>query len=499
MPKPLRTLLVWLAILLVFTAIYTLLREPRETIAVEPAATFLADVAADALVAVDVDREQRIFATRKDRSVYRADLSYTTPIYELLKAHNLEAGWWRGETEETGSHTSVILAILGGLVVVVAVAYFLRKQQGKGMSGVFQLRRSTARLVVDAPKVAWDDVGGASEAKERLRDAASFLKDPETWQRAGARAPRGILLEGPPGFGKTLLAKALASEAKLPFFEVAGSEFVELFVGVGASRVRDLFEEAKKKAPAIVFIDEIDAVGRKRGGAAASLTHQEREQALDQLLACLDGFANRTRILVVAATNRADVLDPALLRPGRFDVVLKVGEFSAQDRLQILHIHSRNKPLAADISLEQLARDTDSLSGADLEQLLNDAALSAAKRAAATNAGPQISAADLQAARARRSPSASGLNRLDLFLAAASSGTARPLGKLSAELRLSTEEQVVGPIEWADPLWIKLTTSDGPRVLNREHVLSLRADPETEAVDPTDLLRVPAQEQPDVA
>ena len=154
MPKPLRTLLVWLAILLVFTAVYTLLREPRETIAVEPAATFLADVAADALVAVDVDREQRIFATRKDRSVYRADLSYTTPIYELLKAHNLEAGWWRGETEETGSHTSVILAILGGLVVVVAVAYFLRKQQGKGMSGVFQLRRSTARLVVDAPKVA---------------------------------------------------------------------------------------------------------------------------------------------------------------------------------------------------------------------------------------------------------------------------------------------------------------------------------------------------------
>lgn len=499
MPKPLRTVLVWLAILVVFTAIYVLIREPKEPVAVQPAAVFFADIEADALVAVEVDRRQRIYATRKDRSVYRVDLSYTLPIYELLKAHNIEAGWWQGEAEETGSHSSVLLAVLGGLVVVVAVAYFLRKQQGKGMSGVFQLRRSTARLVVEVPSVSWDDVGGANEAKERLRDAASFLKDPGTWQRAGARAPRGILLEGPPGFGKTLLAKALASEAKLPFFEVAGSEFVELFVGVGASRVRDLFEEARKKAPAIVFIDEIDAVGRKRGGAAASLTHQEREQALDQLLACLDGFGNRGRILVVAATNRADVLDPALLRPGRFDVVLKVGEFDARDRLQILRIHSRNKPLGADISLEQLARDTDSLSGADLEQLLNDAALSAAKRAAETSSGPEISSADIQLARSRRGPSASGLNRLDTFLAAASTGTARPLGRLSAELWLSTEERVVGPIEWADPLWIKLTTSDGPRVVNREHVLSLRAGAETEAVDPTDLLRVPPQEQPDVA
>jgi SpoVK/Ycf46/Vps4 family AAA+-type ATPase len=241
------------------------------------------------------------------------------------------------------------------------------------------------------------------------------------------------------------------------------------------------------------------AVGARRGGASSTLTHQEREQALDQLLTCMDGFGSRDQVVVVAATNRADVLDPALLRPGRFDVVLEVGDFEAVDRLQILRIHARGKPLGPDVDLEHLSRVSAAMSGADLEQVMNDAALTAAKRAIADGVEPRVSRADLDEALARRAPTASGMDRLDTFLATASRGPARPLSPLQAELRLSSTERLCGTVEWADPLWIKVTTADGPTVINREHVVTVRPHEGTEPVDPQEILRVPVAEQPDAA
>ncbi|NGQ96458.1 ATP-dependent metallopeptidase FtsH/Yme1/Tma family protein [Brevibacillus sp. SYP-B805] len=265
-------------------------------------------------------------------------------------------------------------------VIIFILFFFLLNQAQGGGSRVMNFGKSRAKLYNDEKKrVTFDDVAGADEEKAELVEVVEFLKDPRKFAAVGARIPKGVLLVGPPGTGKTLLARAVAGEAGVPFFSISGSDFVEMFVGVGASRVRDLFENAKKNAPCIIFIDEIDAVGRQRGAGLGG-GHDEREQTLNQLLVEMDGFGANEGIIIIAATNRPDILDPALLRPGRFDRQITVDRPDVKGREAVLKVHARNKPLGDDVKLDVIARGTSGFTGADLENLLNEAALLTARR-----------------------------------------------------------------------------------------------------------------------
>ncbi len=272
------------------------------------------------------------------------------------------------------------LITMAPLLLMALFVFFIFRQAQSGGSQALSFGRSRAKMMSEnRPKVTFADVAGVDEAKEELAEIVDFLKYPKKYQALGARIPKGVLLLGPPGSGKTLLARAIAGEAGVPFFSISGSDFVEMFVGVGASRVRDLFDQAKKSAPCIVFIDEIDAVGRQRGAGLGG-GHDEREQTLNQLLVEMDGFDQNTGVILIAATNRPDVLDPALLRPGRFDRQIVVDRADFRGRQKILEVHARNKPLSKEVSLEVLAKRTPGFSGADLENLLNEAALLAARK-----------------------------------------------------------------------------------------------------------------------
>ncbi len=274
-----------------------------------------------------------------------------------------------------------ILPTVGLIVIFILFwVFFLQQSQGGGGSRVMSFGKSRAKMTIDdKKKITFEDVAGADEEKEELKEIVEFLKQPRKFVELGARIPKGVLLVGPPGTGKTLLAKAVSGEAGVPFFSISGSDFVEMFVGVGASRVRDLFDQAKKNSPCIVFIDEIDAVGRHRGAGLGG-GHDEREQTLNQLLVEMDGFGLNEGVIILAATNRPDILDPALLRPGRFDRRVVVGLPDIRGREQILNVHARGKPLGSDVKLDDLAKSTPGFTGADLENLLNEAALLAARK-----------------------------------------------------------------------------------------------------------------------
>ncbi|HHY61272.1 MAG TPA: ATP-dependent zinc metalloprotease FtsH, partial [Clostridia bacterium] len=277
--------------------------------------------------------------------------------------------WWTG-----------ILGTLLPIMLLVGLIFFMMQQTQGGGSKVMQFGKSRARLHTDEKnRVTFKDVAGVDEVKEELEEIVEFLKNPRKFNELGAKIPKGVLLYGPPGTGKTLLAKAVAGEAGVPFFSISGSDFVEMFVGVGASRVRDLFDQAKKNAPCIVFIDEIDAVGRQRGAGLGG-GHDEREQTLNQLLVEMDGFNSNEGIIIIAATNRPDILDPALLRPGRFDRQITVDVPDIKGREEILKVHTRNKPLSEEVDLGVLARRTPGFTGADLANLVNEGALLAARR-----------------------------------------------------------------------------------------------------------------------
>lgn len=285
----------------------------------------------------------------------------------------------KGKPPEQPGLLTHLLNLLPWIVIFGFWIYFLRQQAGGGKGGAFSFGRSRARLLnSDQVKVTFSDVAGCEEAKDEVKELVDFLKDPGKFQRLGGKIPRGVLLVGPPGTGKTLLARAVAGEAKVPFFTISGSDFVEMFVGVGASRVRDMFDQAKKQAPCIIFIDEIDAVGRHRGAGLGG-GHDEREQTLNQLLVEMDGFQGSEGVIVVAATNRPDVLDPALLRPGRFDRQVVVGLPDVRGREQILRVHSRKVPITDDVDVSVIARSTPGFSGADLANIVNEAALFAAR------------------------------------------------------------------------------------------------------------------------
>jgi len=279
---------------------------------------------------------------------------------------------------------SILMSILiswGPMLLLIGVwIYFMRQMQGGGKGGAFSFGKSRARMLDESNNsVTFADVAGCDEAKEEVKELVDFLKDPQKFQKLGGRIPRGVLMVGPPGTGKTLLAKAIAGEAKVPFFSISGSDFVEMFVGVGAARVRDMFEQAKKSAPCIIFVDEIDAVGRHRGAGLGG-GNDEREQTLNQMLVEMDGFETNLGVIVMAATNRPDILDPALLRPGRFDRQVYVTLPDIRGREQILNVHMRKVPIGQDIRADILARGTPGFSGADLANLVNEAALFAARR-----------------------------------------------------------------------------------------------------------------------
>ncbi len=315
-------------------------------------------------------------------------------LWSSLKAQ-IDAGTMVYDSQPTPTVPWWLSMLPGFVLVLLFVAFwvfFMNDKGGGSGRGAMSFGKSRAKMTQTAGEVRFDDVAGEDEEKEELQEVVDFLKDPAKYQKMGARIPKGVLLVGPPGTGKTLLAKAVSGEAGVPFFSISGSDFVEMFVGVGASRVRDLFEQAKKNSPCIVFIDEIDAVGRKRGSGLGG-GHDEREQTLNQLLVEMDGFGAFSGIIVIAATNRQDILDPALLRPGRFDRQVYVGYPDAKGREAILKVHSRKKPLADDVDLSVIAKTTVGFTGAQLENVMNEAALLAVK-----NGEESICAADLDEA-----------------------------------------------------------------------------------------------------
>lgn len=314
---------------------------------------------------------------KDDGNTRKVNVSDVEQVEKLLTENQVE--YRLSDVPKDSMLTTVVVPMLITLGGVFLIFFLMSRQNGGGNSKAMNFGKSRVKMSTkNEIKVTFRDVAGLREEKEELEEIVDFLKDPKKYIQVGARIPKGVLLEGPPGTGKTLLAKAVAGEAGVPFFSISGSDFVEMFVGVGASRVRDLFQDAKKNAPCIIFIDEIDAVARRRGSGLGG-GHDEREQTLNQLLVEMDGFGVNEGIIVMAATNRKDILDPAILRPGRFDRDVLVGRPDVGGREEILKVHARNKPLGDDVDLKQIAQTTAGFSGADLENLLNEAAILAAK------------------------------------------------------------------------------------------------------------------------
>ena len=323
----------------------------------------------------------RVSVSLKSGEKHQLVVTDVNEVEELFKSENMTSYQIEDVPQENTMMTTLLPVILTGVMMFVLILFMTRSMGGGGGSNAKMMNfgKSRARMSTDKDKqVTFQNVAGLEEEKEDLEEIVDFLKEPQKYTQVGARIPKGVILVGPPGTGKTLLAKAVAGEAGVPFFSISGSDFVEMFVGVGASRVRDLFEEGKKNAPCIIFIDEIDAVARRRGTGMGG-GHDEREQTLNQLLVEMDGFGVNEGIIVMAATNRVDILDPAILRPGRFDRQVAVGAPDVKGREEILRVHAKNKPLGDDVDLHQIAQTTAGFTGAELENLLNEAAILAAK------------------------------------------------------------------------------------------------------------------------
>ena len=353
-----------------------------------------------------------------------------------------------------------LLAIILVLAVLLVGLVVWRRRQTKAQGGIMEMRKSTARRLESASQLRFDDIGGAVEVKERLGDVIACLRDPEGWAKAGVRLPRGVLLEGPPGCGKTMMARAVAGEAGVPVFVLSASELVEMFVGVGASRVRDMFEQARAAAPAVLFIDELDAIGRRRGAGVMSAAHDEREQTLNQLLVGLDGVeaqkGARGHLVVMAATNRADILDPALLRPGRFDVKLRMGPPDEAGRAAVLRLHTKGRALGQDVALEKLAAETAGLTGAELELVCAEATLRAARRSGGPGSTAVVGAADLQHGLAQVRRPTADFDALDAVLIESQGQIARPGVPLQVHLELIDGSERSGQLVWIDASWVKL-------------------------------------------
>ena len=344
--------------------------------------TVIGDAKAGAIEKIEVKGNSlKVVRNDASRSDYTSRKEDGASIFTILSENNVDVSKIAIEIKEPsafGDWVGLLLQFLPILIFIGLILFMMRQAQGTN-SQAMSFGKSRARMfTANKPSVTFVDVAGVDEAKEELQEVVEFLKYPEKFVALGARIPRGVLLVGPPGTGKTLLARAIAGEANVPFFSISGSDFVEMFVGVGASRVRDLFDQAKRNSPCIVFVDEIDAVGRQRGAGLGG-SHDEREQTLNQILVEMDGFDTNTNVIVVAATNRPDILDPALLRPGRFDRQVVIDAPDVKGRVAILEVHTKGKPLDKDIALETLAKRTPGFSGADLANLVNEAAIMAAR------------------------------------------------------------------------------------------------------------------------
>ncbi|OQY79743.1 MAG: cell division protein FtsH [Ignavibacteriales bacterium UTCHB3] len=327
-------------------------------------------------------RATKINIDKKPTSIEKFSVNIAEPDFEAEKKKWDAKGIQLTFNQQSNSFITLLISMIPWVLIIGLWFFFMRRMQGGGgaggQRGIFNFGKSKAKMINQSSnKVTFRDVAGADEAKVELQEVIEFLKEPSKFQRLGGKIPKGVLLLGPPGTGKTLLARAVAGEAGVPFFSISGADFVEMFVGVGASRVRDLFDQGKRNAPCIIFIDEIDAVGRHRGAGLGG-GHDEREQTLNQLLVEMDGFEQNNNVIVLAATNRPDVLDPAILRPGRFDRQVRIELPDAEGRKKILEIHGQNKPFAADVDLYRVAKRTVGFTGADLENILNESAIIAA-------------------------------------------------------------------------------------------------------------------------
>jgi cell division protease FtsH len=374
-----RNFAIWLVILFMLMGLFQVFQSSTRSISVSDKSysAFVSDVDAGSVTSVTIT-DNIVIGTLRDGTSFETVLPQGADIINRLQDKGVQI---TVRAPESSPFWTILLSSWLPFIVIIGVwFFFIRQMQGGGRGGAMGFGKSRAKLLTETQgKVTFEDVAGVDEAKQDLEEIVEFLRDPGKFQRLGGRIPRGVLLVGPPGTGKTLIARAVAGEANVPFFTISGSDFVEMFVGVGASRVRDMFEQAKKNAPCIIFIDEIDAVGRHRGAGLGG-GNDEREQTLNQLLVEMDGFEANEGIILIAATNRPDVLDPALLRPGRFDRQVVVPNPDVIGRERILKVHIRKVPLAPDVDLKVLARGTPGFSGADLMNLVNEAALLAARR-----------------------------------------------------------------------------------------------------------------------
>ena len=372
-----RTIAFWVVLFLLILALFNVFsgNQSAMTSNTRSYSDFVAAVDAGTVSQVTLDGEQIRFRST-DGQDYVAIMPADASVTDMLITRDIPV---KAVMQQESMLTAFILSVLPFLLLIGVWVYFMNRMQGGGRGGAMGFGKSRAKLLTEKHgRVTFDDVAGIDEAKEELEEIVEFLRNPQKFSRLGGKIPKGALLVGPPGTGKTLLARAIAGEAGVPFFTISGSDFVEMFVGVGASRVRDMFEQAKKNAPCIVFIDEIDAVGRSRGVGIGG-GNDEREQTLNQLLVEMDGFEANEGVIIVAATNRKDVLDPALLRPGRFDRQIHVPNPDIKGREKILNVHARKVPLGPDVDLRIIARGTPGFSGADLANLVNEAALLAAR------------------------------------------------------------------------------------------------------------------------
>ncbi len=374
-----KNLILWLVIAIVLMSVFQSFTPGNKADSQLDYTTFINQVIQDQVSSVEIESNGIITGVKRNGQTFSTLIptQYDPKLLDDLIKHNVQV---KGvPPEEPSLLASIFINWFPMLLLIGIWIFFMRQMQGGGGKGAMSFGKSKARLLSDDQiKTTFADVAGCDEAKEEVAELVQYLKDPSRFQKLGGRIPSGILMVGQPGTGKTLLAKAIAGEAKVPFFSISGSDFVEMFVGVGASRVRDMFDQAKKSAPCIIFIDEIDAVGRQRGAGLGG-GHDEREQTLNQMLVEMDGFEGNEGVIVIAATNRPDVLDPALLRPGRFDRQVTVGLPDIRGREQILKVHMRKVPIADDVNAAVIARGTPGFSGADLANLVNEAALFAAR------------------------------------------------------------------------------------------------------------------------
>jgi ATP-dependent Zn protease len=492
----LKTFGIWIALIAVFLFILSrngsAPKADRATLA-----QFRKAIEANDVENYSFDRSSVLYRSRQSGAYYRAPLNahgdeWTEELAQLIGRSGAKYIDKSAESEGRSEWLQFLLIT----VVFIAAIYFVLKRMGGGANqNIFALRNSKARLAEECHKVRFADVGGCEEARQELGDIVSFLKSPQRWQDAGARLPRGVLLEGPPGCGKTLLARAVAGETDGRFYYTSASEFVEMFIGVGPARVRDMFDTARKEAPAVIFIDELDAIGRRRG-SGVGFANEEREQTLNQILVCMDGFQPTDRVVVIAATNRADILDKALVRAGRFDRRIRIDALDAPQRAEVLRIHTRSKKLSADVSLEEVANATEGLNGADLETLTNQAALLSVRRSASSGAGPGICAADFHLALQRREDQSRGFDALDAVLFEATTQLAEPTARAVAKITLVNGTVLEGDVVWVDPNFVKIRRSDtsngangdqGTCIIPKGQILSLEAAAGTASISVDDL------------